>query len=97
MLITRDYGCDVRDTAGNLLSSLDELGSRNVSLSAENFSPWKLLERLWGVQRWMGQCYWLSAAQETKIKVWSMYSPTSEGELKSIGMKYAFTINNSDE
>lgn len=35
--------------------------------------------------------------QETKIKVWSMYSPTSEGELKSSSKKYAFAINNSHE
>lgn len=45
----------------------------------------------------MGQRYWLSVAQETKIKVWSLDSPTSEGELRSIGMKHAFTVNNSDE
>lgn len=67
-----------------------------VAPSAE-LSPWKLLARLWGAERWMGQRYWLSVAQETKIKVWSMDSPTSEGELRSIGMKHAFTVNNSDE
>lgn len=67
-----------------------------VAPSAE-LSPWKLLARLWGAERWMGQRYWLSVAQETKIKVWSLDSPTSEGELRSIGMKYAFTVNNSDE
>lgn len=50
-----------------------------------------------GVHGQMGQCYWLFVVQETKIKVWSMYSPTSEGELTSMTMKYAFTINNSDE
>lgn len=35
--------------------------------------------------------------QETKIKVWSMYSPTSVGELKRSSKKYAFAIHNSHE
>lgn len=54
---------------------------------------------------WKGfGCSWVDGSvllgfvvQETKIKVWSMYSPTSEGELKSSSKKYAFAINNSHE
>lgn len=76
---------------------LRETGLEECCLICKEFQSLEVAGKTLGVHGWMGQCYWLFVVQETKIKVWSMYSPTSEGEFKSVSMKYAFTINNSDE
>lgn len=70
---------------------------RNVTLNAKKLKSLEIAGKILEVLGWMGQGYWLFIVQETKIKVWSMYSPTSEDELKNMSMKYDFTINNSDE
>lgn len=72
-----------------------EMGSEEQSsISAKNFDHWK---------GFGSSCVDVPVllsfvVQETKIKVWSMHSPTSEAELKSCrSMKYTFAINNSHE